>query len=164
MPQGSVDNERETRILYVAVDGFAAVRFRSDLFRTLVRRGARVTVTSAALGEEHRAALERLGTEVRSFPLERTGLNPLADGRTKSALRDLMMEIRPDVVIARAAKPVAYALPVAKELGIARRIGFMTGLGTMFHPNSAFERMTALLGRRVITRGLRAGVMLTGSA
>jgi glycosyltransferase involved in cell wall biosynthesis len=156
MADSTSHDSTSSRILFVAVDGFAVVRFRSKLIETLVGRGARVMVASAALDPGHECALERLGAEVRSFPLERTGLNPLADKKTKDALRRLIREFRPDVVIARAAKPVAYALPIAKELGVPRRIGFMTGLGTMFYPTSRFERMTALLGRRVITRGLRS--------
>ena len=156
MATHSPEHPQPARILFVAVDGFAVVRFRSKLIKALIQRGAHVTVASAALHAEHKEALEALGAEARVFPLERTGLNPLADRKTKQSLRAFIKEIAPDTVIARAAKPVAYALPIAKELGVTRRIGFMTGLGTMFYPTSRFEQLASVVGKRVITRGLQA--------
>lgn len=155
MARTPTNNDPVNRILYVDVDGFAVVRFRSNFIRNLVERGIKVTVASPALDSDHKKALENLGAEAIAFPLQRTGLNPFADQKIKKVLRSLMAEVAPDVVIARAAKPVAYALPIAHDLGVKRRIGFMTGLGTMFHPTSRFEKTTGALGRRVIARGLR---------
>jgi glycosyltransferase involved in cell wall biosynthesis len=144
------------KVLIVDVDGFSIVRFRSALIRTLVKQGCEVLVASGSFHQEHRSALESLGARVTCFPLQRTGMNPIADLKTRSHIEGLVRESNPDVVLARAAKAIAYTLPAAYSLHVPCRIALLTGLGTMFRPTTLFERAAGTVGRRIIARGLRA--------
>lgn len=142
------------RILYIDVDDFAIVRFRSEMIAKLIERGSSVTVASGSFSDGNRRALEELGAHVSEFHLNRTGINPMEDRRTRADLKRLIEKTTPDVMIARAAKAVAYALPVGQAMGIPKRVGFMTGLGAMYYPTSPFERFMGMIGRRMIEKGL----------
>ena len=154
MTHQAASQETPGRILYIDVDDFAIVRFRSELISKLIEKGSTVTVASGRFSDENRRALEALGARVCEFHLNRTGLNPMEDRRTRSDLERLIKKANPDVMIARAAKAVAYALPVGRAMGISKRVGFMTGLGAMYYPTSPFERFMGMIGRRMIRKGL----------
>ncbi len=154
MIESSDRTDSERRVLYVDVDDFAVVRFRSELISKLIENGSSVSVASGHFSNENRQALEDLGAEIFEFHLNRTGLNPMEDRRTRSELERVIKKTNPDVLIARAAKAVAYSLPVGRAMKIPKRVGFMTGLGAMFYPRSPVERITGLIGRRIIQKGL----------
>ena len=144
------------KAVFIDVDGFALVQFRSPLLRRLHETGVELVVCSGDFRDVDRRHLEEIGCRVCSIPLQRTGLDPRQDRRTRKSIHDFLVKEKPDTVVARAAKSVAYALPEARKIGIPNRVGFMTGLGTMFHPGSRWERMLGLVGRRVILKGLRS--------
>ena len=149
-----------SKMLFVDVSGFAVRRFRLPLIRELVGRGCHVTVASPHFDDEDRGPVMDAGADIRTYQLQRTGLNPLADLESKRSLTRLFESVGPELVICRAAKPVAHGLPMAARVGIPRRIGFMTGLGAMFYPRTAGETMTAAVGRRLITRGLKSATQV----
>ncbi|MAJ45807.1 MAG: hypothetical protein CBC35_00635 [Planctomycetes bacterium TMED75] len=144
------------KILFIDVDGFALIQFRGPLLKRLTESGIDVTVGSSHFREVDRTGLERIGCTVVQFPMQRTGINPLKDRACKSGIESLIRSERPDILVARAGKAVAYALPIARRLGVRRRIGLMTGLGTMFYPGSIKEHLLAPVARRLMLKGLRA--------
>ena len=144
------------KILFIDVDGFALIQFRGPLLKRLTESGFDVTVGSSHFRDVDREGLETIGCTVVQFPMQRTGINPIKDQACKSGIESLVKKSRPDIMVARAGKAVAYALPIAKKLGVKRRIGLMTGLGTMFYPNTLRERALAPLARHLMMKGLRA--------
>ena len=148
------------KIVFIDVDGFALVQFRAPLLQRLCKAGLEVVVCSGSFRENDQAHLEKIGCRVVQISLQRTGVDPREDRKTRRHLHDFLRRERPDAVVARAAKAVAYALPEAKKLGIQIRVGFMTGLGAMFHPSTNWERVIGIIGRRVILRGLRSATQI----
>ena len=144
------------KILFIDVDGFALIQFRGPLLKRLTESGFDVTVGSSHFRDVDRDGLETIGCTVVQFPMQRTGINPIKDQACKSGIESLVKKSRPDIMVARAGKAVAYALPIAKKLGVKRRIGLMTGLGTMFYPNTLRERALAPLARHLMMKGLHS--------
>ena len=141
------------KILFIDVDGFALIQFRGPLLKRLTESGFDVVVASSHFRDVDRDGLENNGCTVVQFPMERTGINPTKDRASRSGIESLVRKSRPDIMVARAGKAIAYALPIAKRLGVKRRIGLMTGLGTMFYPDSLRERFLAPLARHLMMKG-----------
>lgn len=115
------------------------VEFRADLIRDLVARGYQVTGAAAApltpviLDEIH-----ELGADFVPLPLYRTAVNPLQDINTLWAIRRLLRERRPDVLICYTIKPVVYGGLAVRLSGLKnlRYVPMVTGLGFAFHGGS----------------------------
>lgn len=109
-------------------------RFRGPLIQDLVARGCRVYALAPDYTPTWAARIRDLGAEPVSFPLNRTGLNPMQETQTLFALWRLFRRIHPDVVLGYHPKPVAY-VPVAGWMArVPRRIAWMGGLGYAFTP------------------------------
>jgi glycosyltransferase involved in cell wall biosynthesis len=76
--------------------------------------------------------LESIGVACHEIPLNRTGLNPFADGALLYNLIGLMRRARPNLVIAYTAKPVIFGLLAARIARVPRRYALITGLGYAF--------------------------------
>lgn len=120
------------------------VNFWTILLKRMLREGHRVICLVPPNDPAAEAVLRDLGAEVRNYPLDPKGLNPLRDLRTFRALYALFREIRPDLLYASTIKPVIYGLPAARLAGIPRRYAMITGLGYMFEADSVIK--TCLTG------------------
>lgn len=116
---------------------------RGPLIRELVAAGHRVTAVGAA---EHPTVCEKLeswGAHYRVVPIERAGLNPIADLGALAGLYRLFRRERPDVVFAYTVKPVVYGLPMARLAGVRRRFAMIAGRGYAFMEGQEFKRRLA---------------------
>lgn len=96
------------------------------------------------------AALEGLGARLVFYPLDRKGLNPLADARTLWALRRIFREERLDAMFAFTIKPVIYGALAAFLAGRPakrNRHVMITGLGYMFEGGTPVKRLLIQVAR-----------------
>lgn len=138
--------------------GDNVVAFRGALVRDLVARGHAVTVSTPTPVEVDPAAVARaiqaLGARPVFSPLDRTGLNPLAERRARAHYLSLFREIRPDAVFVSNPKPVFHAIPAARAAGVARRVAMVTGLGYAFTGASFKARLLRALAERLYRAAL----------
>ena len=131
------------------------VNFWTILLKRMLRDGHRVICLVPPNDPAAEAVLRELGAEVRNYPLDPKGLNPLRDLRTFRALCAIFREIRPDLLYASTIKPVIYGLPAARLVGIPRRYAMITGLGYMFEADNVVK--TCLTGIAALLYRLSLG-------
>ncbi|MBV2181862.1 MAG: glycosyltransferase family 4 protein [Castellaniella sp.] len=142
------------------VGGFAesVLNFRGPLIDALLRAGVEVHVAAPGLdrGDVGRALRDR-GAIPHDVPLQRTGMNPLADVRGLYGLWRLMRHLRPDAFLGYTIKPVIYGLMAARLAGVSRRYALITGLGYAFQerPSSRRAQVVASLARGLYRLALR---------
>lgn len=126
------DAVRPQRVMVIGSLGWSLVNFRLDLMQRMLAHGHRVTAVAPDLDDETRARLNGLGIATATVPMQRTGINPLADLATMNALRRLMRRERPDVVIPYTMKPIVYGSLAARLAGVPACHPLFTGLGYAF--------------------------------
>jgi len=131
------------------------VNFRRPLIEAMLKAGHRVTAAAAGFDPKLTAWFAARDVAYFDVPIERAGLNPLADIRTLARFVRLMRATKPDLVFAYMIKPVVYGLIAARIAGVQRRAAMITGLGYAF-TESAHEGL--------IARAKRAGVHVAARA
>jgi glycosyltransferase involved in cell wall biosynthesis len=107
------------------------LNFRGPLLRAMVARGHRV-VAFAPDAPGIAARLAELGVEFQPVALQRTGLDPFADGSLLWELVARFRALRPGCVFCYTIKPVVYGTVAAALAGVPRRAAMITGLGYAF--------------------------------
>ncbi len=130
----------------VASHTASLILFRGDLIRAILARGHRVVCFAPAVDESVEPTLAKWGAEVEYFPLDRTGVNPLADSRYILQLWRRLRKLRPDVVMGYTPKPSIYATTAAWLARTPRRVPLVTGLGFAFIDTGT---RTAVFAQRV---------------
>lgn len=129
------------------------LNFRGPLIGAMVAAGHEVTgCAPLEPGSDGRAVAEglaALGARFQPVPLQRTGLNPLADAGSVLALARLFRRLRPDVLLAYTAKPVIYGAMAARLAGVPRVFAMIEGLGYAFTEGTELRRrlLRGVLGR-----------------
>ncbi|MER1967986.1 glycosyltransferase family 4 protein [Castellaniella sp. GW247-6E4] len=139
---------------FLLVGGFAEslLNFRGALIDELLRAGVEVHVAAPGLDQgEVAQALRSRGAIPHDIPLQRTGMNPVADMVAIRDLRRLMISLRPDVFLGYTVKPVIYGLLAARFAGVKRRYALITGLGYAFQSQQAGVKARLVSG---VVRGL----------
>ncbi|UIF91638.1 glycosyltransferase family 4 protein [Cupriavidus sp. UYPR2.512] len=137
------------RFLMIASYAESLIAFRGPLIAALQQKGLEVHIAAPDLpaGHQVRAALESRGVVVHHVPLQRTGMNPLADARTLLALHRLMRRVRPACVMSYTIKPVIYGMLAGWLARVPRRFALITGLGYAFREDSGRSRLRAVVQR-----------------
>lgn len=123
---------RRLTILLIAGLAWSLVNFRLDLMRRMMANGHRVLAAAPDFDPETEATLRAEGIEPLSVPMHRTGLNPVSDLQSLSALRKLIRDRRPDVVVPYTMKPIVWGSLAARLEGNVRCHPLFTGLGYAF--------------------------------
>lgn len=134
---------------------------RGPLIRELVGAGYRVTAVGAAEHAAVREKLESWGAHYRVVPIERAGLNPIADLGALGGLFRMFRRERPDVVFAYTVKPIVYGLPMAWLAGVKRRFAMVAGRGWAFMDGAEFRRV---LSRTLASIAYRVGLSTAQAA
>ncbi|WP_299281897.1 glycosyltransferase family 4 protein [uncultured Tateyamaria sp.] len=119
-------------VVVIASLAWSLVNFRLELMRRMLAQGHHVTALAPDFDPDTRAQLQREGITCHSVPMQRTGLNPLADLRTLRAISQLLSALRPDVVVGYTMKPILYGCWAGHIAGVPRRYALFTGLGYAF--------------------------------
>jgi glycosyltransferase involved in cell wall biosynthesis len=125
---------REGSILVIAGYAPSLTNFREPLLKTIRKAGNRVIAAAPGLLQDRSVSgrLASLDVDCRNVPLNRTGLNPVADLLLLLNLANLMRVERPEVVLGYTAKPVIFGLLAAATVRVPRRYALITGLGYAF--------------------------------
>ncbi|MBR2434178.1 MAG: glycosyltransferase family 4 protein [Lentisphaeria bacterium] len=140
------------RILILASISKAFRNFSFELLEAL--RAARSEVVISIPDDPVNADFEAIGCRVIPSPLNRHGMNPLAELRLLGEYFHLLREIRPDVVMTYTIKPNLYGGIAARWCGIPF-LSTVTGLGTVFFNES--------LPNKVIRAGLKYSLRGAGA-
>lgn len=121
---------------FLLIAGFAdsLIAFRKPLIEALLNKGLTVHVAAPELTANTAvmAKLNKLGVIAHDIPMQRAGMNPMADLRALVALWQLMRQIKPQYVLGYTIKPVIYGSLAAWLTGVPQRFSLITGLGFAF--------------------------------
>jgi glycosyltransferase involved in cell wall biosynthesis len=120
------------RVVLVASFAPSLLNFRGPLVRELLARGHEVHCLAPDFDAPVRDEVESWGAATGDYPLERTGLNPLADLASLRSLTSRLRALRPDVVMGYTPKPAIYASLAARRARVPRVVPMITGLGYAF--------------------------------
>jgi glycosyltransferase involved in cell wall biosynthesis len=131
-------------ILVSANSVWNIVNFRGGLLRALSARGVHSVV--AAPRDRQADAQSGMGTDVRDMPMQRSGLNPLADAILMLRYVALMRSAKPSAFLSFTIKPNIYGALAARLIGVPS-IPNVSGLGTAFIRGGLFGRFVERLYR-----------------
>lgn len=126
------------KILILASISKAFYNFSFELLEQLI--GEKYEVTLSIPEDPVNREFERIGCRVIPAPLNRHGMNPLAELRLLREYRRLCREVRPDVIFTFTIKPNTYGGITARSLGIPY-LASVTGLGTVFFNRKPVNRV-----------------------
>jgi glycosyltransferase involved in cell wall biosynthesis len=122
----------------------------------LIAQGHEVIAAAPAIDEATVDALRELGAKPREIPLSNVSLNPLGLLRSVSAVRALIREERPDMLLAYTIKPVIAAALAGRAEGVGQIVSLITGAGYAFtggrEPKRLVSRAAAAFLYRVALR------------
>lgn len=141
------------RFAIVASYAPSLINFRFQLLKDIRAAGHAVLCLAPDFDKAVVAELTAAGFETAPIPLQRTGLNPLADVETVKALTAKFRAWKPDVVTGYTPKAAIYSAIAGRAAGVPRRVPMVTGLGYAFLKSRspkivAVRQVTKMLYRR----------------
>jgi len=118
------------KIVLFANTAWYLYNFRLPLALTLVKHGWDVVLI--APHDKYVAELRSKGFTVIELNMERRSLNPLQEMTLVLQLRQLLTELKPDVIFNFTVKCVVLGSFAARLAGVRRRINAVAGLGSVF--------------------------------
>lgn len=120
------------KVLLLASSAKSLTLFRGPLIRSMVEGGHAVVGCAPQPDPDVAAELAAIGASFETYPLQRTGTNPVADLWTIVSLARLFRRLRPDVVLAYTQKPMIYGGMATRLAGVPAFFPMVTGLGYVF--------------------------------
>ncbi|MCM1291323.1 MAG: glycosyltransferase family 4 protein [Prevotella sp.] len=117
--------------------------FRIELLRRLLAEGYLVTVSAPAM-EPFASRLCEMGVDFVDIPINRHGINPVADLRLTARYVSLIRNKKPDFVLSYTIKPNIYG-GIAARLCRVPRIANITGLGSAVENPGILRTITTTL-------------------
>lgn len=107
---------------------------------------------------ESESVLRKAGAKIVNYFLDRKGLNPINDLRTRGELRAVFAGEKPDLVFATTIKPIIYGAPAAAAAGVPAFFATITGLGYAFErdsfPKKILNKAVSFLYRRSLAKSV----------
>lgn len=137
------------KFLLIASYPASILKFRGALIEALQQAGFQIHIAAPDFKKNpaELKALEALGYFLHDIPMQRTGTNPIKDGKTLITLYRLMESINPDYVMGYTIKPVIYGSLAAKLARVPHRFALITGLGYAFQGADAEDYKKSNLQR-----------------
>lgn len=126
-------SEREVnglKFILISPKNRTVYNFRGDLIKTIVAQGYEVVVTGPNRIDVEK--IEALGARFIEVPIDKNGVNPLADLRYQKALENIFRQEKPNVVLGYTAKPVIYGSIAAHKAKVPHIAAMVTGAGYAF--------------------------------
>lgn len=127
---GLAGRDSLVKILLFANTDWYLYNYRLPLARSLRARGNEVIMLSPP--GRYAKNLEKEGFTWLAFPLERKGMNPLAELAAIARLVAIFRRTKPDLVHLFTIKAVLYGSIAARLAGVKRIVNAITGLGYIF--------------------------------
>ena len=126
----AVSSDRR-RVLVVASLTSSLINFRYDILRELAAR-AEVLAVAPEDDPASIAKLDEIGVRFKRIPMQRVGINPLADVVTLASLVTICMKFRPHVLFPYTMKPIIYGCLAGRLTHVPDRVPMCTALGYVF--------------------------------
>lgn len=124
------------KILIIGGYGPSLINFRGPLLKEMVADGHEIFAAAPPDDEDVAPALDALGVTYLPVYINRTGMNPLNDGRTLLELWKIVRRVKPDKVLCYTIKPVIYGSIASRLAGAKEIYSMITGLGYAFGQTS----------------------------
>ena len=134
------------KILLLSND-FMSLNFRKEL-----KEGHEVYVSM--LEAEENQPYEEMGCRVIPAPIDRRGINPLKDFRLYRHYRQIIRQIRPDIIFSYTIKPNIYGSLASRAFGCPQ-ICNITGTGGVFLKKSLISELCKVLYRLSVKRAYK---------
>lgn len=118
------------KFLLISPKNRTAYNFRGELIEEIRSQGYKVIVTGP--NQEHVDRIEALGARFVEIPMNKNGVNPLADLRYMYRLYKLMRREKPVCTLGYTIKPVIYGAIAARLAGVRNIHSMITGAGYLF--------------------------------
>lgn len=118
------------KFILISPKNRTAYNFRGDLIQKIISCGYEVIVTGP--NRDNVDKIEALGARFVEIPMNKNGVNPLADLKYQKALCELFKKEKPDVTLGYTSKPVIYGSIAAKKAGVPYIAAMVTGAGYAF--------------------------------
>lgn len=117
--------------------------FRKDFIISCINKGYQVFALVSEYDDAWLEKIKKLGAEVITYDLSRSGLNPFHDMQTLFQLKKIFAEHKPELVFSFFTKPVIYGSLAARLSHVPNVVGMIEGLGSPFtiHPNGQSFKM-----------------------
>nr|WP_257230119.1 glycosyltransferase family 4 protein [Acinetobacter sp. YH12049] len=117
--------------------------FRKDFILSFINKGYQVYALVSEYDDYWIKKIQKLGAEVITYQLSRSGLNPFKDLKSMVELKRYINQYNPDIVFSFFTKPVIYGSLAARLSGVPNVIGMIEGLGSPFteHPSGQTLKM-----------------------
>lgn len=132
----------------------SAYNFRGDLIKDIQSKGYRVVVTGP--NQDGKEKIEALGANFIEVPIDKNGLNPLADISYCLKLSKIMKRENADAMMAYTIKPVIYGSIAGWLAGVKNRTVMVTGAGYLFASRTLKARIIKLISFALYKIGLFA--------
>lgn len=138
-----------SHILFLVNHDIVIYNFRLELVERLLADGHRVTISSPY--GERIDDLKRLGAEYREIDISRHGMNPLNEFVLISTYKELLNEVKPDIVFSYTIKPNIYGAIACRRKKIPC-IANITGLGIAVESFGFKQILSILLYKYAFTK------------
>lgn len=118
--------------------------FRKDLIIELMKEGHEVVALTPF--EARMDQLRELGIRLIETPIDRRGINPVADQKLIRLYEHILSKEKPDIVVTYTIKPNVYAGLVCRHRKIPYVVN-VTGLGTAFENGGLLKKVVVVLNR-----------------
>lgn len=143
------------RVVIIGAYPNSIIGFRGALIRALVDAGHDVTVMTAAASADVVAQVTALGATFRPYCVQRNGLNPVADIKTLLAIKQALIDLAPDQVLAYTIKPIIWGGIAARLIGFTGFNAMITGLGYAFEKGSLMRNSVNYLVKHLYKFSLK---------
>lgn len=127
------------KFILISPKNRTAYNFRGELIEQIREKGYEVLVTGP--NREHVDKIEALGARFVEIPMNKNGVNPLADLVYLFRLYTLMRKEKPVCSLGYTIKPVIYGAIAARLAGVNRVNSMITGAGFLFISKSWKARL-----------------------
>lgn len=130
------------RVLILANNDVGLFKFRRELLEKLIKNNS---VFICLPDGEFISDLEKLGCKfVDCMLMDRHGINPMTELKLIQFYRQLINEVKPDIVFTYTIKPNVYGGMVCASLGVPY-VANVTGLGTAIENGGVLQKITLML-------------------
>lgn len=141
------------KFILVSPKNRTVYNFRGDLIKKIIACGYEVVVTGPNRIDVDK--IEALGARFIEVPIDKNGVNPLADIRYQNALEAIFRAEKPDVVLGYTSKPVIYGSIAAKKAKVPHIAAMVTGAGYAFTAKTAKARVIKAIMSMLYKRAFR---------
>ena len=130
-----------SQVMIIGALPSSLINFRGSLLQAITHKGHKLIGMADSTDATITQHLQAIGTTFRPYPIQRNGLNPLADLKTWLALRQTFQKLQPDIILAYTIKPIIWGAFASHAIPHTRFYALITGLGFAFQGETLKRRL-----------------------